>query len=71
MATIEMFLACEKRNRKIKRITTKESGYFPNLRIIFGEVKLVNQINLANLSKREKRRHLYEDKVLWFLYIEN
>jgi hypothetical protein len=38
---------------------------------LFGEKLIVDESKLLRCGEVEKRRHLYEDKVLRLLYLEN
>lgn len=38
---------------------------------LFGEKLIIDEFEMLRCGEAEKRRHLYEDKVLRFLYLEN
>lgn len=71
MATIQLFNACTKRNRELNRKSFRTNSFDPDLISLFGVKELVDEIQLEGYSEVEKSRHLYEDAVLRFLYIEN
>lgn len=73
MATIQQYEACAARNKHLERTVdgSKRSTYYPVLDKLFGKKLLIDESELANCCESEKSRHLYEDSVLRFLYIEN
>lgn len=71
MATKKVYDECARSNR-INGIRSCRTGSFkPNLKALFGVKELVNKLQFKNCSEAEKRRHLYEDKVIRLLYIES
>ena len=71
MATKMMYDLC---CRAMRRHGLKEfhSGrYCPNLTGLFGEKLIVNKHEFSCCSETEQRRHLYEDRVLRVLYLED
>ncbi|MDH6340411.1 hypothetical protein M2449_003447 [Dysgonomonas sp. PF1-16] len=73
MATIQQYEACAERNKQLGRTVDgfKHSTYYPVLDKLFGEKLLIDESQLDSCSECEKNRHLNEDKILRFLYIEN
>lgn len=71
MATISIYNKCIACNKKNNRRDLHTGSVKPNLKKLFGVKNLVNQFQLKSCCEAEKRRHLYEDAVLRFLYIEN
>lgn len=63
-------MCCKKlRSLGIKTINGKMKS--PNLTVLFGEKLIVDDFEFARCSEAEKRRHLYEDGIIRFLYLEN
>jgi hypothetical protein len=71
MATKSIYDKCTRINREINLRDIHTGSRKPNLKKLFGVKKLVNKYEFERCSESEKRRHLYEDKVLRSLYIEN
>lgn len=71
MATIEKYKTCIQRNKELGRKMSFRGGHKPPLKLIFGKKLLVNEFDLMHCTKSEQRRHLREDAILTFLYIEN
>ena len=71
MATIEIYKRCIDINKKrgLKDIHT--GSYKPNLERLFLVKELVNKRQFKRCSETEQSRHLYQDRILWFLYIKD
>ena len=72
MATKQMFDTCTQRNKELGRSNSPyKKLYAPKLKSIFGSWSLIDESEIQTCSEAEKNRHLYENRVLRFLYIEN
>ena len=76
MATKKVYDACCKQLQSMTFCSLSNKGgskrlLKPNLHKLFGKKAIVNDRQMLGCSKAEKRRHLYEDKVLRLLYLEN
>ena len=71
MARKSVYDACCREIRK--RGLQSMSGRMrrPNLRSLFGKKLIVNQREFERCSKGEQLRHLQEDDILRFLYLED
>ena len=73
MATVRMYQACKKRSLK-RGLREFYSGVIaPSMDTLksLGIKELIKKSDLKGCSEAEKRRHLQEDRILRFLYIEN
>ena len=71
MATKKVYDAC---CREIRRRGLRTMGgrmRRPDLRSLFGKKLVVNQREFEGMSKGEQLRHLQEDEILSFLYLED
>lgn len=76
MATKRVYDACCRKiqMRGLHSLRNKRTSFRiskPNMNKLFGEKLIVDDSQMACCSEAEKRRHLYEDRVLRFLYLED
>ncbi len=71
MATVETYRACVERSKQLNRRDFHTGALVPDLKDLFGVVSLINKRKLKRCSKAEYSRHLKEDRLLRFLYLEN
>lgn len=71
MATISVYNQCVRKNKERGVRNIRTGSFKPDLIGLFGEKILVNQFQLNRCSEAEKRRHLHQDRILRFLYIES
>jgi len=72
MATKQIYDRCVKRNCELGRKDFYTGSFKPNMAKIFSRKRIiVDEFQFGCGSESDKRRHLYEDNVLRFLYLEN
>ena len=71
MATKKGYDQCISTNRPRNLREFHTGSFKPNLKGLFGMKSLISQFQLDRCSEAEKSRHLHEDAVLRFLYIED
>lgn len=76
MATKKVYDACCRKlqSRSLSCINSRGGSkrlLKPDMHKLFGEKLIVDESELLRCGEVEKRRHLYEDKVLRLLYLEN
>ena len=71
MARKAIYDACCREIRRRGLQTMSGRMRRPNLRGLFGEKLVVNQREFESMSKGEQLRHLQEDDILRFLYLED
>lgn len=76
MATKKVYDACCRKLRLINLYSLNQHGQSkrylkPDLKKLFGEKLIIDDRQMQGCGKAEKRRHLYEDRILRFLYLEN
>lgn len=71
MARKAVYDACCREIQRRNLQTMSGCMRHPDLQNLFGEKLIVNQREFERFSETEKRRHLYEDHVLRFLYLKD
>lgn len=76
MATKKVYDACCRKLQSMSLSCINSRGESklllkPDMYKLFGEKLIVDESKLLRCGEVEKRRHLYEDKVLRLLYLEN
>lgn len=76
MATKKVYDACCRKLQSMSLSCINSRGgskrlLKPDMHKLFGEKLIVDESELLRSGEVEKRRHLYEDKVLRFIYLEN
>ena len=71
MATKKMYDACCREIQRRGLQTMDGRMRRPDLRGLFGKKLVVNQREFEGMSKGEQLRHLQEDDILTFLYLED
>lgn len=76
MATQKVYDACCRKIQMygLHSLNSKGTSFRmskPDMKKLFGEKLIVNDSQMACCSEAEKSRHLYEDRVLRFLYLED
>ena len=71
MATKKMYDACCREIQRRGLQTMRGRMRHPDLRSLFGKKLVVNQREFEGMSKGEQLRHLQEDDILTFLYLED
>lgn len=71
MARKAIYDACCREVQRRGLHTISECMRRPNLKNLFGEKLIVNQREFERCSKGEQLRHLQEDDILRFLYLED
>lgn len=76
MATKKVYDACCRKLQSTPLYSLNSKGNSmrllkPDMQNLFGEKLIIDEFEMLRCGEAEKRRHLYEDKVLRFLYLEN
>lgn len=76
MATKKVYDACCRKLRSMTLYALNKHGESnrclkPNMKKLFGEKLIIDDRQMQGCSEAEKRRHLYEDRILRFLYLED
>ena len=76
MATKKVYDACCRKLQSMSLSCINSRGESkrllkPDMQNLFGEKLIIDEFEMLRCDEAEKRRHLYEDKVLRLLYLEN